>query len=364
MPTLDLLRRSKIRKSFRVDQVRGMFDFNPPNDAIETKWHVNLPIEDRQWRIGAIVGPSGSGKSTLARQAFGEGALHVESTWDASKSILDGFPDALDTKTIVRALSGVGLSSPPHWLKPFSHLSNGQKFRAEIARAILSGRTLVVFDEFSSVVDRDVAKVCSSATEKMVRAMKEPQFVAVSCHTDILDWLQPDWVFDIGANRFEWRRLRRRPEIALKIHAASRDAWALFRQHHYLTSELSSAAQCFIATLNDRPVAFTSYLHMPHAADRRFKREHRTVVLPDYQGIGIGNRLSEWLGQKLVAEGWRFISTTSHPSMAHHRANSPLWRMTRDSSRSSKPTARWATAIGSGSFNRATFGFEFIGERK
>jgi hypothetical protein len=42
-------------------------------------------------------------------------------------------------------------------------------------------------------------------------------------------------------------------------------------------------------------------------------REHRTVVLPDFQGVGIGDALSEWLGAYLRSWGIRIRSLTSHP---------------------------------------------------
>ena len=65
---------------------------------------------------------------------------------------------------------------------------------------------------------------------------------------DVIDWLQPDWLFDVGANRFEWRCLRRRPSIKLEVFEADVSAWQLFRGHHYLSAEIHKAAKCFVAT--------------------------------------------------------------------------------------------------------------------
>lgn len=357
MPTVDILRRSPVAKSFRVEQVRGMFDV-PPTSEIKQEWSVSVPIEGVDWKIGAIVGPSGSGKTTIARELFKGAHFHERSEWGDS-SLLDAFPQGLKTSEIVEALSSVGLSSPPHWLKPFAHLSNGQQFRAELARAILGGDKLVVFDEFTSVVDRDVAKVCCAALSKTIRRRQEPQLVAVSCHFDILDWLQPDWVYDVGVGRFERRSLQRRPEIKLTVRAAGRAAWRIFRGHHYLSADISNAAQCFVATWNDKPVAFTSYIHFMHPRVKNAKRGHRTVVLPDFQGVGIGNALSEWLGAHLRARGFRFISTTSHPAMIRHRARSAKWRMT---SKLRHVPAQGKTAqLGGNSCGRLTASFEYVG---
>lgn len=361
MPACHILRSSQIKPSFRVEQVKGMFDV-PHKDEVRQEWTVNLPVEEKSWLIGAIVGHSGSGKSTIASEIFKDSHLHDSFEWNGN-SLLDNFPKELATKDIVAMLSSVGLSSPPHWLKPFGHLSNGQKFRVELARLILSGHQRVVFDEFTSVVDRDVAKICCAALCKTLRRKKAPQLVAISCHFDILDWLQPDWVFDVDANRFEWRSLRRRPDIELEIHEASPADWQTFKAHHYLDANLSRAAKCFVAFWNNRPVGFTSYMHFPHPDVPNYKREHRTVVLPDYQGVGIGSVLSEWLGEFVIEKGFRLTSCSSHPAVIMHRARSALWRCSRLPGHLSAngKSGIWGRGEGKHSTGRATCSFEFIG---
>jgi GNAT superfamily N-acetyltransferase len=126
---------------------------------------------------------------------------------------------------------------------------------------------------------------------------------------------------------------------------------------------LHRGAQCFAALWGGVSVAFSSYLHLP-GKDRRLKREYRTVVLPDYQGAGIGNAVSEWLGAYLKAGGWRFVSTTSHPAMIRHRARSAKWRLT--SSAGHKSGHRGATkSCGQmprfSSTGRITASFEYVG---
>jgi len=65
--------------------------------------------------------------------------------------------------------------------------------RVDIARALCLDRQLIVFDEFTIVVDREIAKVSAFAIAKAVRRSKK-QFIAVTCHYDVVDWLEPDWV--------------------------------------------------------------------------------------------------------------------------------------------------------------------------
>jgi len=333
VPRVKITIESPIAPSFRVAQVAGMFDV-PLAGKLTHDWDVNLPIEGLDWQIGLLVGPSGSGKTTLGRRLFPDARFHEGYAWPAAAAIVDAFPEALDGKTITGALSSVGFSSPPHWLKRYAHLSNGQKFRCELARLMLDTPPLadtggsppvVVFDEFTSVVDRDAAKVSSAAVAKALRRRGTPRLVALSCHYDVIDWLDPDWVYNVADGSFARRSLRRRPAIELAIHEASPRAWPLFSGHHYLSRTLHRSARCFVACWGERPVAFTSYLHLP-GKDKRLKREHRTVVLPDYQGVGIGNALSEWLGGHVKGLGFRFVSTTSHPAMIRHRMKSPLWK--------------------------------------
>jgi ABC-type Mn2+/Zn2+ transport system ATPase subunit len=73
--------------------------------------------------------------------------------------------------------------------------------RVELAYNLLSDNELTCFDEFTSVVDRNVAKITSTCIQKVIRKL-DNKFVAVGCHFDIIDWLEPDWVFDTNQMRF------------------------------------------------------------------------------------------------------------------------------------------------------------------
>lgn len=362
MPSFNHVVRSTIDKTFRVSQVEGMFDV-PLEDKMERSWQVDMPIEDRPWTIGMIAGASGSGKTTIAREVFG--SIFVRNDWPTG-AVVDGFADDLEMKQICSAMSHVGFASPPSWVLPYQVLSTGQQFRVDLARAILESDKdkPLVFDEFTSVVDRDVARIGSQAVAKFVRKYQR-QFVAVSCHYDIIDWLDPDWVYDVSSGTFQWRCLRR-PSIQLRIRQVHRSAWQLFSQHHYLTGKIHKAARCFVAFFENSPVAFTSCISFPHAKMQKAWREHRTVTLPDYQGVGIGNALSEHMGDVLLSEGKRFISTTSHPSMIGHRNRSKKWKLTRKPSRVSGRSARILSNTTSAmrqsiSDTRLTASFEYVG---
>lgn len=341
----------------RVMQLEGLFDVAPAERAEQT-WNVNLTLPEK-WNIGLIVGPSGAGKSTVARELWSD---HIASghKWPKDKSILDGFPAGMSIKDITGLLSSVGFSSPPAWMKPYRVLSNGEQFRVDMARTLAEHPDLAVVDEFTSVVDRDVAKIASAAIAKAVRRRKQ-QLVAVTCHYDVAEWLEPDWVYQPHTGAFVAGRLLRRPAIELEIVRAHRQAWELFKTHHYLDHGIHRCANTFVAIHRDRPVAFMAVLHMPLANETRGGyREHRMVCLPDFQGVGIGNAISEYVASLYVTRK-PYYSVTSSPAMIYHRARSPFWHMHRHPSRVSSFNANVPGLNATISSSRFTAGFRYVG---
>ena len=190
MQSIDLTinREIEIQNSARVQQVASMFEL-PVSLTSECEWKLNFHLPER-WQVGLIVGSSGSGKTTIANTLFGDKIL-TGFDWDAKKCVVDCFPAGMPIKDIISAMTSVGFSSPPCWLKPYHVLSNGEKFRVDMARAISEAKDLLVVDEFTSVVDRQVAKIAANSVQKIIRKNNK-QFIAVSCHFDIIEWLQPD----------------------------------------------------------------------------------------------------------------------------------------------------------------------------
>lgn len=321
----------------RAMQLSGIFDV-PPAQRSESSWHHQFVLPE-SWNIGVIVGPSGSGKTTLAREAFGPQMIdHWD--WPGDKCILDGFPADLGIRDITGILSSVGFSSPPSWLRPFHALSNGEQFRVTVARTLAECPELAAIDEFTSVVDRQVAQIGSAAVAKAVRRRGQ-KFVAVTCHYDILDWLEPDWVYEPhtckltlnvgpdGSRGSLWRR----PKINLNVFEGSSSAWPLFRQHHYLSGNISRQARVFLGYIEGmgkpRLAAFFSIL--PQAGFKGVWRGHRTVVLPDFQGIGIGNVIIEGVADVLWdREKKHYWATTASPAIIAYRKGRPdRWKLTR-----------------------------------
>ena len=326
MPQLKFSRSTEVQRTARVAQLEGLFDIAPDSKST-VSYDLNIPIEEFDWNVGVIVGPSGCGKTTIASELFGD-VFDQKFDWDGTKTIVDSFPKSMSIKEVTGLLSSVGFSSPPNWLRPFHVLSNGEQFRVTIARGLAESPELLVVDEFTSVVDRTVAQIGSAAIAKAVRRRKG-KFVAVACHYDILEWLQPDWVFDPSTSRFA-RDCLQRPQITLQVRPVQgKKYWPLFRKFHYLNTGIHNGAKCYAAFYNGRPIAFTAVLTMPCPQGTRWK-EHRTVCHPDFQGVGIGNAMSNFIASCFHGTRNRYyLSVTANPAMVAYRARSPLWNMTR-----------------------------------
>ncbi len=362
MPLVDVTVSCPVYESFRVQQVAGLFDV-PLAEKSQASFHVEVPGADEPWQIGLIVGPSGSGKTTIARQAFGPWLVDTP-PWPSDRAVVDGF-GAMPAKEITSLLTAVGFGSPPAWVKPYHVLSGGERFRCDLARALanVSGETadasgaarIVVFDEFTSVVDRQAAQIGAAAVAKAIRAGRLAcRFVAVSCHYDVQQWLEPDWVVDMALRSCQRRRLRR-PEICLDVYRCRHALWPLFAPHHYLSGSLSKMARCYVAMWRDSPVCFCATL--PIIGRRGHWRISRVVTLPDFQGIGIGLRMTEAVAELHREQGHRLNITASHPAVIAHCRRSGRWRtvrVMRDGSRGAEFIRGYR-----GSTGRAVVSFEY-----
>jgi ABC-type lipoprotein export system ATPase subunit/GNAT superfamily N-acetyltransferase len=361
--TASISRSILINRTARVMQLEGIFDV-PPAEKSALAWEVTLPLDEREWNIGLIVGPSGCGKSTIARELFGA-ELVGELEWPIDRAIVDSFPADMGIKDITALLNSVGFSSPPSWLRPYAVLSNGERFRVTIARALAELPALAVIDEFTSVVDRRVAQIGSAAIAKTVRR-RGNALVAVTCHYDVDEWLSPDWVYEPAENRFAWRDLRPRPQLNLTISRVTASAWPLFARHHYLTAALNKSAICFCAYMDGRPVAFHSYLPFfgKLRGERHAVRGHRSVCLPDFQGLGIGSRLITTLASMWIALGYRVFRNTGHPAEIASAIRSPDWWMIRAPGTTAPDTGKFAGRLAkTRATNRMTASFEYRGPR-
>tara|TARA_R110002012_G_scaffold79909_3_gene202950 strand:+ start:2487 stop:3182 length:696 start_codon:yes stop_codon:yes gene_type:complete len=198
MKNYSLTLQSPVSDSYRCQKAANALDIDTAKKSVH-KFSVDADL-DSDYSIGVIVGASGSGKTTLANNIFGDDCFKEH--LDPNVPVIEQFPDEYTYDECASMLGGVGLTSVPCWIRPAYTLSNGQRARAEAALAMCSEDGIIVVDEWTSVVDRTVAKVMSHCIQKHARRQGK-RIVLCSCHYDILDWVQPDWVIDCNKQTYE-----------------------------------------------------------------------------------------------------------------------------------------------------------------
>jgi ABC-type ATPase with predicted acetyltransferase domain len=139
------------------------------SEKLSHHWKGEIDIDEKPWNVGLIVGPSGAGKSSVARSCS---ARSASTTWKAA-SVIDDFDKKFSIEQVAEICSAVGFNTIPSWMKPYGVLSTGEKFRVDLARHVLEGGDLVMVDEFTSVIDRQVANIGCHAVQKLIRKQQE-----------------------------------------------------------------------------------------------------------------------------------------------------------------------------------------------
>ncbi len=279
------------------------------------------------WNIGVILGGSGSGKTTILKKMGDVKKIN----FDAEKPLISNF-DWLEPKDATLVLTSMGLSSVPTWLRPFHTLSNGEQYRATLAYLVASAKDgeVILVDEYTSVVDRDVAKAMSFALQKYIRR-ENKRIIVASCHYDILEWLMPDWTCSPqkgGAlERCDYLR-QGRPQITLQVSRVEAETWDFFKKHHYLTEDVNKSCKFLLFELNDKPIGIVAIINQPRKGCPNGFAISRIVVLPDYQGMGLGVKLSEYAGGIIKNQNGLCFIKTVNPALGEYFNRSELWRPT------------------------------------
>lgn len=360
--------RSSVRKDEYTDYIQEHFDLNVSDTCQVLIPRLTMSKLPAKWNIGVICGASGSGKSTilknLRKELYDDDAIPCP-TFDNAKTLISNF-DNMTPESATFLLSQMGLSCVPTWIRPFNVLSNGEKYRAELAKLVADNKDdeIIFVDEYTSVVDRNVAMAMSNALQKYIRR-EDKKVILSTCHYDVFDWLRPDWIYDLnkgGAlSQGDYLR-RRRPTIELQVYRTTCDTWERFKKYHYMTSALNEAAMCFVFTWNKKMVAFYSVLPQPSGMYKNAYRGHRLVVLPDFQGLGIGGKVSEFIGGILRSVGKTLYTKTVNPAIGLYRTKtSDKWK---PSAANLKPDKQEHIdkCSSMGGLTRPSYCFKYIGE--
>lgn len=370
MPTYQLTLSAEASRSYRCQRAANSLDIDVAKKLTHT-FSVTADLET-PFHVGVLVGASGSGKTTLAKHVWGD-AVHDGYRADPARPVLDQFPAEWTYDQCQAALTGIGLTSVPTWLRPLATLSNGQRARAEAALAIANtpADQPLVLDEWTSVVDRIVARVMSHCLAKHARRAKA-QVVLLTCHYDVLEWLDPDWVIDCNTQTFHDRRglpaadRARREQLTFDVREVDRRTWRAFRQYHYLSDKLPGGYIRTFGLFHDgKQIGFQCLAeYMPWKPGTvRTLHSNRTVIHPDYAGLGLGILLIDASCALIKREGLRPLAKFSAEPVFRAMSRSPNWRF-----REAKQNLGTGIVVGNrmkrgGGFrtNVKTYHFEYIG---
>jgi energy-coupling factor transporter ATP-binding protein EcfA2 len=351
--------KTKILNDKYTEYVYEAFDIQNKEET-----SVSIPMnlgeaKNFDWNIGVILGGSGSGKTTILKKIGNVKKVN----FNGEKPLISNF-DWLAPKDATLVLTSMGLSSVPTWLRPFHTLSNGEQYRATLAYLVASAEKgeVILVDEYTSVVDRDVAKAMSFALQKYIRR-ENKRIIVASCHYDILEWLMPDWTCSPQKGgvleRGDWLR-QGRPQIKLQISRVESETWDFFKKYHYLTEDLNKSAQCILFEWNEKPIGICCVLNTPRKGMGEAMAISRIVILPDYQGLGLGSKLSSFIGGVYRHRGNRMFIKTVNPALGIKFNNSNDWRGTTFNGKKAPHVNLDAKA--KNRFDRISYCHEYIGE--
>jgi ABC-type ATPase with predicted acetyltransferase domain len=277
-----------------------------------------------------ITGDSGSGKSVLLRAL--EKDLQPETinlnnvNIEPSKSLIDtagkNFHEGLTL------LSRVGLNDAFLFVRRYSQLSDGQKYRYRLAKVIESDKNYWFADEFCSTLDRDTAKIVAFNIQKIAREEGRAVFAATT-HTDLFQDLKPSihihkrFGKEIEVHYYP-NRLNKECSLVkeMRIEEGTKADYKKLAHFHYRDSRVFAHHKIFTMKRGDETVGAIVYGSPPLAVTGRRKaigknltiqeinrdiiRISRVVIHPKYRTIGLGAKI---VAETLPLAGKPYVET-------------------------------------------------------
>ncbi len=326
---------TRVGQSSRLAEVARYFGVAPSGERVVLPDRA-VPIEPGC--VVAFVGHSGTGKSTgldVVESQFPRAHNISRMKFPTNRALIDAVAPRASLSDAMSILSQCALGEAQLWMRVYEELSDGEKFRARLARAIGfasegAAPGLLIIDEFASGLHRRAAKSIAYNLRRLA-TRRGLAVVLATNNDDILSDLQPDVRLDLKSGRelefVERKPLQRAPSIwrRLRIERGTRrDHDAFYRMHYRTSDELGFVSKVFILRegKGGDPLGICVYSHGPaklalrnEATDGRYTRNlkrlnremrilRRLVLHPDLRGCGIAHR---FVRRTLPLAGTRFV---------------------------------------------------------
>jgi ABC-type ATPase with predicted acetyltransferase domain len=290
--------------------------------------------DDLELKIGPkdivyLTGDSGSGKSVLldaiVRDLKPQEAARMSNVEiDPEKPLTDTVGSSV--KEGLKLLSKMGLNDTFLFVRRYSQLSDGQKYRYRLAKLIENGSQWWIMDEFCATLHRDTAKIVAFNVQKLARKL-DKTVVAATTHTDLFEDLAPSihihkrFGKEISVQYYP-NQPRKKCSLLeeMILEECSYEDWKKVAGFHYRSQWVAFMQKIFVLKRKDRLCGAIIYVHPMSAApcrnrvlkignmkelNEKLSRVARVVVHPKYRAIGANAKLLHVLCHYVESPMWR-----------------------------------------------------------
>jgi ABC-type ATPase with predicted acetyltransferase domain len=285
-----------------------------------SEFQQHVLYDNVELKIGPIdivymTGDSGSGKSVLLKAIVGdlksgEAARLNEVEVDSNKPLIDTVGESVDEG--LKLLSKVGLNDAFLFVRRYSQLSDGQKYRYRLAKLIESGAQWWIMDEFCATLDRETARIVAYNVQKLARKLGKA-VIAATTHTDLFEDLAPSVHIHKRFGRevtIQYYNNKARAQCSLleemTVEEGTYEDWKQIAGFHYRSHRVAFLQKIFVLKIKDQACGAVVYVHPMSAApcrnrvlkiknmkelNEKLARIARVVIHPKYRTIGASVKL-------------------------------------------------------------------------
>jgi ABC-type ATPase with predicted acetyltransferase domain len=285
------------------------------SDYQEHLLYDNVELKIGPTDIVYLTGDSGSGKSVLLKAIVqdlksGEAARLSEVDVDPDKPLIDTVGATVEEG--LKLLSKVGLNDAFLFVRRYSQLSDGQRYRYRLAKLIEAGAQWWIMDEFCATLDRETAKIVAYNVQKLARKLGKT-VVAATTHTDLFEDLSPSVHIHKRFGRevtVKYYPNKPRCECSLleemSVEEGTYEDWKNVSGFHYRSHRVAFIQKIFVLKRENRVCGAVVYVCPMSAApcrsrvlkiesmkelNEKLTRVARVVVHPKYRTIGASVKL-------------------------------------------------------------------------